>query len=85
MLMLARTREELEAAIRHAQMVPGLPPQALAMAREQLLRLQEGGEENNALQQQMQECAFGAGPESWKGVRRMRRWRASGICNRRRN
>lgn len=41
-LMLARTPEELEAAIRNAQLVAGLPPEAIAVARQRLALRQQG-------------------------------------------
>ena len=62
MLMLARTPEELEAAINHAQMVSGLPKEALAVARQQLALLKSGkggtaGVPDKALEAQMQAMA----------------------------
>ena len=41
-LMLARTPQELENAIRGAQMVAGLPPEAIEMARQRLALKQQG-------------------------------------------
>lgn len=54
-LMLARTPEELQQAILHAQMISGLPPEALAVAREQLALMQSGGttKADSALEERM--------------------------------